>query len=435
MKQEIHVPNENHECESEVRVYNRVFPACFTKGDGDRLWDTQGRSYIDFLSGAGALNYGHNPVEIRDRVIAYLQANGVTTSLDMMTQAKYEFLDRFRDIILRPRGLDYKVQFTGPTGSNAVEAALKIARLKTGRHTIIAFTNGYHGVSLGALAATGNRSKRTASGLPLDGIFRLPFDGYMEGVDTPDLLERMLNDPSSGLDLPAAIILETVQAEGGLNIAAPDWLRRIADVARRHEILLIVDDIQTGCGRTGKFFSFEESGIVPDIVCLSKSISGMGLPMALTLLRPELDIWEPGQHNGTFRGNNLAFVAATAALEGYWKDNRMEAEVAAASSLVDSLLEDLRDGDPDGNWTHRGRGLIRGIEWQDKAMAEAVSMACFERGLIVETCGAWDHVLKILPSLTIGREGLEDGFAILAEAIAAIAENAIGDQRRSARGS
>ena len=217
-------------------------------------------------------------------MLEYIGNDGITHGLDMHTAAKQKFLETLNERIFKPRDLDYMVQFTGPTGTNAVEAAMKIARNVTGRHNIVAFTNGFHGVSLGAMAATGNSHHRDASGIPLSGVSHVPYAGYMgDDLDTVKLLESMLEDSSSGLDKPAAIMLETIQGEGGLNVASNEWLQAVEKLCRKHDILLIVDDIQAGCGRSGRFFSFEESGIKPDLVTLSKSLSGFG-PVSYTHL-------------------------------------------------------------------------------------------------------------------------------------------------------
>ena len=307
------------ELESAVRSYSRNWPTVFEKSKGYKLWDEDGNEYIDFFSGAGALNYGHNHDKMQEKIIDYIQQNGITHSLDMGTTARKTFLQRFHDVILKPRNLDYKVMFPGPTGTNAVESALKIARKVTGRETVISFTNAFHGMTIGSLSVTGNAFKRHGAGIPLHHSVSMPFDGYMEGHDSISYLEMFLEDKGSGVALPAAIILETVQGEGGVNTASFEWLKKVEEICRRWGILLIVDDVQAGCGRTGTFFSFEPAGLQPDVVCLSKSIGGIGLPMALTLIKPEYDQWGPGEHNGTFRGNNLAFVAATEALS-FWKD-------------------------------------------------------------------------------------------------------------------
>lgn len=305
--------------ESNVRSYSRNFPTVFEKSKGYKLWDTNGNEYIDFFSGAGALNYGHNNNQMKEILIDYLKNDGIIHSLDMGTVARGNFLEKFKEKILIPRKLDYKIMFPGPTGTNSVESALKIARKVKKRTNIISFSNAFHGMTLGSLSLTGNSQKRKGAGIPLNNVTIMPYDNYVEGYNSIDYLTKFLSDTSSGVDFPAAIILETVQGEGGLNVASNEWLKNIADICRKFDILLIIDDIQAGCGRTGTFFSFEPSGIVPDIVCLSKSISGIGLPMAITLIKPEYDIWSPGEHNGTFRGNNLAFIAASEALE-YWDD-------------------------------------------------------------------------------------------------------------------
>ncbi|MDT3400794.1 diaminobutyrate--2-oxoglutarate transaminase, partial [Streptomyces sp. B1866] len=328
--------------ESEVRSYCRGWPAVFDHAQGSRLYTEDGRAYLDFFAGAGALNYGHNNPALKRALLDYLARDGVTHSLDMATTAKRAFLETFQTTVLRPRDLPYKVMFPGPTGTNAVEAALKLARKAKGREAVVSFTNAFHGMSLGSLAVTGNAFKRAGAGIPLVHSTPMPFDHYLDG-QVPDFLwfERLLADRGSGLDQPAAVIVETVQGEGGINVARPEWLRALADLCHRHDMLLIVDDIQMGCGRTGPFFSFEEAGIVPDIVTLSKSISGYGLPMALTLFRPELDLWEPGEHNGTFRGHNPAFITATAALDTYWTDDQQEKHTLTRGEQVEETLRAL----------------------------------------------------------------------------------------------
>ncbi|MBC7168518.1 diaminobutyrate--2-oxoglutarate transaminase, partial [Phenylobacterium sp.] len=283
--------------ESKVRSYCRSFPAVFERAEGSWQYDKDGKGYIDFLTGCSVLNYGHNHPAMKQALIDYIQSDGVVHSLDMHSKAKGEFLEALESKILKPRGMNYLAQFTGPTGANAVEAALKLARKVTGRTNVIAFTNGFHGVTLGALAATGNSHHRGGAHIPLSGVTRMPYDGYFgEGVDTAAQLDKMLSDPSGGVDKPAAIIVEVVQGEGGLNVASAEWLQKVEKIARKHGALFIVDDIQAGCGRTGAFFSFEGMGLKPDIITMAKSLSGMGLPMALVLVKPELDQWKPGEH-------------------------------------------------------------------------------------------------------------------------------------------
>ncbi|MCG6158304.1 diaminobutyrate--2-oxoglutarate transaminase [Rubinisphaera margarita] len=403
--------------ESNVRGYCRMFPTVFKTASGAIQIDENGDEFIDFFSGAGALNYGHNPPALKRWLVDYLMSDGVTHGLDMSTQAKERFLRTFDEVILQPRGLEYKIMFPGPTGTNAVEAALKLARKVTGRHNIVSFTNGFHGMTLGSLALTGNGGKRAGAGVPLGNVTHMPYCDYLgTEADTIAALERYLEDSSSGMDLPAAFILETVQAEGGINVASRTWLKALARLAKRFNVLLIVDDIQVGCGRTGPFFSFEPFGIEPDIVCLSKSLSGYGLPLAVTLMKPELDVFNPGEHNGTFRGHNPAFVTATAALDEFWRDDALTQKVNRDARTIRNTLLDLA-GQADGEV--RGRGLIQGVQFADSSLANQISHEAFKRGLIIETAGPSDEVLKTLPPLTIPSDVLEKGLSILAEAFEA----------------
>ncbi|MGE0591922.1 MAG: diaminobutyrate--2-oxoglutarate transaminase [Vicinamibacterales bacterium] len=400
--------------ESNVRSYCRSFPTVFRTARGARLVDEQGRAYIDFLSGAGTLNYGHNDPRIKRHLLDYVASDGVVHGLDMFTTAKRTFLEAFSTLVLEPRRLSYKVQFTGPTGANAVEAALKVARNATGRSNVVAFTNAFHGVTLGAVAATGNAHYRSAAGLPLRGTTFAPYDGYLgHGIDTTVYLDRLLSDRGSGVDEPAAVIVETVQGEGGINVASAQWLRALQQVCRRHGALLIVDDIQAGCGRTGPFFSFEAAGIVPDIVTLSKSLSGYGLPFSIVLLRPELDQWKPGEHNGTFRGHNLAFVTATAALTEYWTDDTLSRDVARKGAVARAALEAMARECDEEDLVVRGRGLMLGLDCGDGALAGRICASAFTRGLLIERSGAEDEVVKLLTPLTIPDDDLAEGLRIL----------------------
>jgi diaminobutyrate-2-oxoglutarate transaminase len=405
--------------ESKVRSYSRAFPVLFHRAEGSWLHDQNGNAYLDFLSGCSSLNYGHNHPALKQALLDYIARDGITHSLDMFSRAKAEFLETFESVILKPRGLAYRLQFPGPTGANAVEAALKLARKVTGRSNIIAFTNGFHGATLGALAATGNSHHRGGAGVPLTGVTRAPFDGYFGAdIDTAAQLDRMLSDPSSGVDAPAAIILETVQGEGGLNAASNAWLQAIERIARKHGALLIVDDIQAGCGRTGSFFSFEPAGISPDIVTMAKSLSGMGLPMAMVLLKPELDCWKPGEHNGTFRGNCHAFVTARAALEHFWRDQTFVRDIGRKSEILRIGLNEIAVRN-----RHRrirsvkGRGMMRGLDLGSGAAAAQIVKACLSRGLVIETSGAHDEIVKVLSPLTIADDELRQGLAVLKDAV------------------
>ncbi|TQM25504.1 diaminobutyrate--2-oxoglutarate transaminase [Nocardia bhagyanarayanae] len=401
--------------ESNVRGYCRSWPTVFDTASGAWLRDEQGRDYLDFFAGAGALNYGHNNPVLKRALIDYLAGDGITHGLDMSTVAKRRLLETLRDTVLAPRGLDYKVQFPGPTGANAVEAALKLARKVTGRQAVLNFTNAFHGMSLGALSVTGNAAKRAGAGVPLVHVTPMPYDGYLGAGDELHWMRRALDDPSSGLDKPAAVIVETVQGEGGVNVARAQWLRELADLCQARGILLIVDDVQMGCGRTGPFFSFEFAGITPDIVTLSKSIGGYGLPMALVLFKSELDQWAPGEHNGTFRGNNPAFVTAEVALRHYWSDDALERATLAKGARIEAALARIVAEFP--GVSTRGRGLVHGIAFEDPSLAGKVCQVAFDRGLLVETSGSVDEVVKLLPPLTIAEDELERGLTVVVGAV------------------
>jgi diaminobutyrate-2-oxoglutarate transaminase len=405
--------------ESAVRSYCRTFPTVFHTAKNARQVDVHGRSYVDFFAGAGVLNFGHNNERLKRALIAFLESDGVAHSLDMATEAKRVFLERFEEVILRPRALDYKLQFTGPTGANAVEAALKLARKVTGRRTVVAFTDGFHGMTLGALACTGNGYHRNAAGVPLPDVLRVPFDGYLgPESDTLEPLRRQLADPSSGITPPAAFIVETIQAEGGVNVARPEWLRAVQALAREHGALLIVDDIQVGIGRTGWYFSFEDMGLEPDVVVLAKGIGGYGLPLAMLLVAPARDQWAPGEHTGTFRGQGLSFVAGAEALS-YFEDETLLRAVRSKGAHTDERLRGLAARHADRGLQVRSKGMIHGLDLRDGIVASRVSKEAFERGLIIATCGPGGRVLKVIAPLTIEQADLDEGLDILEGAVAA----------------
>jgi diaminobutyrate-2-oxoglutarate transaminase len=407
------------ELESEVRSYCRNWPVVFDRASGSWLYDEAGRPYLDFFSGAGALNYGHNHPYIKERVLEYLAEDRIVHSLDMYTRAKQEFLETLNEVILKPRALDYRVQFPGPAGTNAVEAAMKLVRKVTGRTDIVCFSGGFHGMSLGALAATENPSARAAAGVPLDHTIRIPYD---EPGGLPDLatLDLLFDSGRAPQNLPAGVIVETVQGEGGVRPARLAWLRALSLRCRDAGIPLIVDDVQMGCGRTGPFFSFEPAGIIPDVVCLSKSLSGYGLPLALTLIRQDLDVWEPGEHNGTFRGFNPALIAATAALNGFWRDRQFEQLTTSHGRHVRRRLAIIAR-EADEPIDVRGRGMANGLVFETGQRAKDVAAYAFQHGLLVERSGPEDEVVKLLAPLTTSQAELDQGLEILAEAVRAVA--------------
>ncbi|WP_433528247.1 diaminobutyrate--2-oxoglutarate transaminase [Micromonospora sp. CA-263727] len=406
------------ELESNVRSYCRKFPAVFHRAKGAELYAADGQVFIDFFCGAGTLNFGHNNDFIKRRLTDYLAEDGLVHGLDMYTSAKRELLTTFTETVLRPRGLRYKAQFCGPTGTDAVEAALKLARKVTGRTGLFAFTGAYHGMSRGSLGVTGSRRARRAGGVSGQDVTFLPYeDGPQGPFDSISLMERLLSDPSSGVDVPAAVIVEPLQMEGGVYPASAEWMRRLRAVTERYGILLIVDEIQAGCGRTGRFFCFEHAGIVPDMVTVSKAIGGYGLPMSLVLFHPDLDVWQPGEHTGTFRGNQLAFVAATAACD-LWRQEEFQLGLVAAADRLGQFGRDLAAEHP--GIAVRGRGMVLGIDLGAAGggeRAERVQRYAFEHGVVVELCGRHDEVIKILPPLTIDLTLLDRGLGVLRDAL------------------
>lgn len=408
--------------ESQVRTYSRMFPAVFGRAKGPFIYDEHGREYIDFFAGAGAVSYGHNNPIINNAMIEYLQRDGILQSLDKFTVAKREFLEKFDSLILKPRNLDYKIQFCGPTGANAIEAALKLARKAKKRAGIIAFTNAFHGLSLGSLSITGNSYYKNDFSAANMQITFMPYDRYLgSAIDTSDILRKYLTDKSSGVNIPAAIVLETIQAEGGVNVAGIEWLQKIEKLCREFDIVLIVDDIQVGNGRSGDFFSFERAKITPDIVALSKAIGG-GMPLSVILIKPELDVWKPGEHTGTFRGNNLSFVAGAKALE-YWKTSQFSNDIKEKSKLLGNLVRKIMAKHPDLITEVRGCGLIIGMVIPRDGVSVMVSKEAFKQGVIIELSGPRDEVLKFLPPLIIDEKTLKKGADIIESSVDKVAAN------------
>ncbi|KAB8151608.1 diaminobutyrate--2-oxoglutarate transaminase [Kordia sp. TARA_039_SRF] len=409
--------------ESNVSGYSKSFPTTFKYAKNDILIDDKDKEYLDFFSGAGALNYGHNNDILKEAIVNFLKSDAPVHCLDMDSVIKLNFLNKITEVILKPRGFDYKIQFPSPSGTNAVEAAIKLARKVTKRKKIVAFTHSFHGMTATSLAISGSQEMRHQD-IPSQDIIFQPFDGFLgENTNTIEYISKMIATNGSGNQLPAAIILETIQAEGGIKVANEKWLQELQHFANENGILLIVDDIQVGCGRTGNFFSFERAGITPDIVLLSKSISGFGLPLSLVLMKPELDIWKPGEHNGTFRANNLSLCGATKALD-YWEDETFSNNVKAKGEFIEKALKKIHENS-ENVLDVRGLGMIWGIEFVSGEMAKKVSKTLFEQGMIIETCGNMGQVIKLLPPLTITKSNLTKGLEKLQSVIHQVREEEI----------
>jgi len=406
--------------ESNVRSYCRSFPVVFDKAVNAELF-SGGTRYIDFFAGAGVMNYGHNNPQIKKKILDYLKEDNIIHGLDMFTVAKAEFIEAFEEKILKPRGLDYKFMFCGPTGTNAVEATLKLVRKNKGRTNVIAFSGAFHGMSLGSISMTSDRYSRAGAGVPLNNVTFLPYShGFGDYKKSLEYIDWMLTDDHSGIDKPAAMFLETIQAEGGVNVADVEWLKGIRALCDKHDILMVVDEIQVGVGRAGTFFSFERAGIVPDIVMLAKSLSAFGLPMSLMLMKPELDLFKPGEHNGTFRGNQLGFVGAVAGFD-YMIKNDMLGGVNKKSKIIENFLNNKIKA-IDERIITRGIGMIWAMDFSaiDPALSLTVMKKCFENKLIIERAGSNDCVVKIMPPLTIGESELEEGLKIIEASIKSV---------------
>ena len=405
--------------ESEVRSYCRHFPTVFSKAKGSKLFDELGNEYIDFFCGAGAVNYGHNNNYIKPKLIDYIMSDGIMHSLDMYTTPKRSFIAFMEENVLKPRGLnDYKIMFPGPTGTNAVEAALKLARKVKGRSNVFALTGCFHGMTLGALSLTTDKGARKGAGVKLNDVTHIPAPYMYPELDTVKYMQNLLDDDHSAVDKPCALVIETVQAEGGIWVFDNEYLQNVRKFCDDNDILLIIDDIQVGCARTGTYFSFERAGIQPDIFVMSKSIGGYGLPFALTIFKSELDKWTPGEHNGTFRGNQLAMVAAKAGLEFMLQEN-VEQQAKDSGKIIQSYIEN-EILPLDSRLKLRGIGMIWGIEFDGipvEGLSEKVTEKAFERKLIVECAGRKNSVVKIMPPLVIEKDVLFDGLEKLKGAV------------------
>lgn len=404
--------------ESEVRSYCRHFPTVFSRAKGSKLFDELGNEYIDFFCGAGAVNYGHNNNYIKPKLIEYLESDGIMHALDMYTTPKRDFISYMQDNILKPRGLEYKIMFPGPTGTNAVEAGLKLARKVKGRSNVFALMGCFHGMTLGALALTTDQGARKGAGVKLNDVTHIPAPYMYPELDTIEYMQRLLDDDHSAVEKPAAVVIETVQAEGGIQVLEVEYLKRLRKFCDDNDILLMIDDIQVGCARTGTYFSFERAEIQPDIFVMSKSIGGYGLPFALTLFKPEIDKWTPGEHNGTFRGNQLAFVAAKAGLE-FMLNEKIEEKAQNSGEIIKEYIE--KEILPlDSRLQLRGIGMIWGIEFENipvEGLSEKVTEKAFDRKLIVECAGRKNSVVKLMPPLVIEKEVLLEGLARLKGAV------------------
>ena len=420
------------ETESNARTYPRRLPVAVAEASGSYLTDVDGRVYIDFLTGAGALPLGHNHPELVAAVRD--QLSRLTHGLDLPTPVREEFARRQIAMLPAQMRTDVKIHFCGPTGADAVEAAVKLCKLATGRGGVVAFQGSYHGSTHGAMSLTADLHPKAGLQNLLPGVHFAPF-AYCHRCPlnlTPDtcatncaeLLANTLDDSHGGVPRPAAILLELVQGEGGVIAARVEFARRIAAIAHDKDIPVIVDEVQTGCGRTGTWFAFEPYGIEPDVVVASKGLSGLGLPVAIIMYRKSLDTWAPGSHIGTFRGNNLAFASGNAYLDVLARDDilanvrtqgaYLRAELVKIQQAT-TLITDVR-----------GLGLMLGIEMArhgsvtDTEVAARVQRAALRRGLILEIGGRDNGVVRLLPPLNVSRHTVDDALAVIRASVASV---------------
>jgi diaminobutyrate-2-oxoglutarate transaminase len=414
--------------ESNARVYGRHLPIAVEAAAGSFVRDLDGNVFIDFLTGAGVLSLGHNHPELV--AVVAEQLGRFCHGLDLPTPAKDAFTEA--QLSMLPLGMQRrtKVHFCGPTGANAVDAAIKVCKIATGRGDVIAFQGGFHGTTHMGMALTGLVANKAPVPNGIPGVHFFPFSNCADcplglsrtscATNCVELLERSLRDPNGGIPLPAAVIVEMVQGEGGVVPADPDFVRRLRQLTRELDVPLVADEVQTGCGRTGTWFAFEQYGIEPDVVVASKALSGIGQPVAIILYDERLDVWAPGAHTGTFRGNQLAFAAGAEAVRIVRRDDVL-GNVRARAAQIAQRLDVLRTNP----WVSdvRGRGLMWGVELTDLVdgrpgrLAEQVQARCLAEGLIVELGGRDDRVVRLLPPLNVAAEVVDAACSILLDAI------------------
>ncbi|ALX16884.1 2,4-diaminobutyrate 4-aminotransferase [Burkholderia cepacia JBK9] len=411
--------------ESNARTYATSFPRLFTHAEGIRMRDSDGQEYIDCLSNAGTLALGHNHPEVNEAVMRFLSSGQLQQALDLATPAKHAFVEQLFSMLPNAIADTGKIQFCSPSGADGVEAAIKLTRHHTGRPTIMAFHGAYHGMTAGALAASGNLTPKSAGSngrdvhfLPYPYAFRCPFgtDGSATDQLSINYIRTVLSDPESGITKPAAVIVEVVQGEGGCIPASDAWLIELRELTLRHEIPLIVDEVQTGLGRTGALFAIEHSGIRPDVLVLSKAFGG-GYPLSVVVYDQRLDTWPPGSHAGTFRGNQIAMVAGLSTMRIVERDG-LPAHADTVGKLLVAGLERIAERFPSLGQV-RGRGLMIGVEVvlpgrdgrtgpPHAALAKAIKLHCLRNGLVIETGGRHGAVLRFLPPLIVSEADIHE---------------------------
>jgi len=424
--------------ESNARSYPRRLPLAIQRAEGIHVTDMDGKTYYDCLAGAGTLALGHNHPVVVDAIRAMLDQKIPLHTLDITTPLKEAFVDELFASLPAEFAQQARIHFCAPTGADAVEAAVKLAKIATGRGGVFSFHGGYHGSTHATMSLSGSLHQKgdipglmpEVQFLPYPYAYRCPFGVGGEQCQqlSAHYLRNILGDPESGVRRPAAIILEVVQGEGGAIPAPLEWLREIRRVTEEYGIVLIIDEVQTGFGRTGKLFAFEHAGIVPDILVLSKAIGG-SLPLSVLVYRKQFDVWKPGAHIGTFRGNQMAMAAGLASLQYLRRENLPEQAARRGRQLMDKIAALQREVPEIGDV--RGRGLMIGVEIVDgagatdtlghplanPALAGAIQRKCFQKGLILELGGRHSSVVRFLPPLIITEAEIDSVAGIFAEAV------------------
>lgn len=426
-----------NDLESNNRSYPRGIPVAFETAKGANITDVDGNIYLDFLSGCGVFNLGHNNSDIWEEINKH--PNLMMQVLDFPTRIKIEFIQQLMNALPESMRGKYKVNFGSPSGADAVEAALKLARVYTGRHTVLSFQGSYHGMTMGALSVTSDLYHRKELNPLIPGVHFMPYCSPYRcpmGNKTEDcnfecihFIRNVIENPRSGVDKPGAMIVEPVQCEGGTYIPKEGWLEQVTDIARKNGIIVIFDEIQAGFYRTGKLFSFEYTRAVPDIVTVSKSVGGIGFPISLIIFNKELDKWEPGTHIGTFRGNQLAMAAGLYGLKFVEKTNLPDYVKEMEGVIFNELASLQAESDFIGEV--RGRGMLFGIEYvKDRAsrepfpeLAKKLRELCYQNGMLVELGGYYSNVVRFMPPLIITPTMLKNGLEIFKKA------NSIGEKQ------
>jgi diaminobutyrate-2-oxoglutarate transaminase len=426
--------------ESNARSYPRRIPLELKRAQGIHVQDSEGRWFIDCLAGAGTLALGHNHPEVVQSMRDLLDGQRPLHTLDLMTEAKDAFIDELFALLPPEFARDARIQFCGPAGTDAVEAAMKLVRTATGRSNMLAFHGAYHGMTQGALSLMGNLGPKASLGglassaqfLPFPYDYRCPFGVGGEAGERIGLhyIENQLTDPESGVMPPAGMILEPLQGEGGVVPTSANWLREVRRITRDAGVPLILDEIQCGVARTGKPFAFQHAGIVPDVLVLSKAIGG-SQPMAVVVYNKSLDVWKPGSHAGTFRGNQLAMVAGATTLR-IVREQQLDQHAAAMGERLSGHLRALQKDYPQMGDV-RGMGLMLGVEMVDPeerpdvlgrfpqsgALASKIQRQCLQRGLIIEVGGRHSSVIRFLPPLIVTAAQIDQIAEIFSAAVSA----------------